>query len=529
MTRLPGSSGVDARGRKKYSEKAKGRSSSSSKRASSSRSASQVSMGAPQQRASSRSGSGSPSKVPAASTAVPIVLSEPMAAYVLTATRDYLRLYPISRAIAGDRTVAKRVQLHGRLQFASSFAANGAPALVCLIELEQEVHMQVYTLPNLELARDMPLSALLGWHWRWDGRHTMPSRASGPCNSSGAAHGQATPAQTAGGEPADPAAAAATAAAVAASGSRLASVCAATRHGHLALLGPGSELVRLGLAAGAAGAAVPPAAVYDWDLAAAAHAAASALERQQLQAWHSSGRAGSGSGDAAGAAEKAAREEDEALAAAAAAAAGGGFKGLIGNIGGGLTRGLSTALDATQKGLQKVVQAPFKPSQQQVQEYPHPALGVLFGAPATAAAVGASENIPSTRRQAATAGQVPGQKHSSAAAGSAAPHRQTHVVGVTTWQQQSGGAAGPNSSGRGNGSNRVRTADEIRQAYGRPSTKANETRDVMDETRAALAARGERLSQLQDQTADLAESAAGFAELAKQLADKEKGKTKWFG
>jgi hypothetical protein len=51
----------------------------------------------------------------------------------------------------------------------------------------------------------------------------------------------------------------------------------------------------------------------------------------------------------------------------------------------------------------------------------------------------------------------------------------------------------------------------------------------MDETRAALAARGERLSQLQEQTADLAESAAGFAELAKQLADKEKGKTKWFG
>lgn len=51
----------------------------------------------------------------------------------------------------------------------------------------------------------------------------------------------------------------------------------------------------------------------------------------------------------------------------------------------------------------------------------------------------------------------------------------------------------------------------------------------MEETRAALAARGERLSQLQEQTADLAESAAGFAELAKQLADKEKGKGKWFG
>jgi hypothetical protein len=83
------------------------------------------------------------------------------------------------------------------------------------------------------------------------------------------------------------------------------------------------------------------------------------MERQQLQAWQSSGRNAGGSGDAAAAAaaaERAAREEDEALAAAAAAVGSGGLKGLIGNIGGGLTRGLSTAFDATQKGLQKVVQ-----------------------------------------------------------------------------------------------------------------------------------------------------------------------------
>jgi hypothetical protein len=81
------------------------------------------------------------------------------------------------------------------------------------------------------------------------------------------------------------------------------------------------------------------------------------MDRQQMQAWQSSSRtAAGGSGDAASAAERAAREEDEALAAAAAAVGGGGLKGFIGNIGGGLTRGLSTAFDATQKGLQKVVQ-----------------------------------------------------------------------------------------------------------------------------------------------------------------------------
>jgi hypothetical protein len=83
------------------------------------------------------------------------------------------------------------------------------------------------------------------------------------------------------------------------------------------------------------------------------------MERQQMQAWQSSGRNAGGSGDAATAAERAAREEDEALAAAAAAVGSGGLKGLIGNIGGGLTRGLSTAIDATQKGLQKVVQVGF--------------------------------------------------------------------------------------------------------------------------------------------------------------------------
>lgn len=73
----------------------------------------------------------------------PIVLSEPMAGYVLIATRYYLRLYPIARVIAGERTTSKRVTLQGALQFASTFAASGAPALVCLVEQDGEVHMQV--------------------------------------------------------------------------------------------------------------------------------------------------------------------------------------------------------------------------------------------------------------------------------------------------------------------------------------------------------------------------------------------------
>lgn len=77
-----------------------------------------------------------------------IVLSEPLAEYVLVATQDYLRLYTVEHAVAADRTTCKRVSLPGVLQFASSFAAQGAPALVCLLQLEGEVHLQVkpYTL-----------------------------------------------------------------------------------------------------------------------------------------------------------------------------------------------------------------------------------------------------------------------------------------------------------------------------------------------------------------------------------------------
>lgn len=72
-----------------------------------------------------------------------ISLSDPAASFVLVATQEFLRVYPITHAVAGDRTTAKKVQLQGVLQFASAFVAGGAPALVCLLELEGEVHLQV--------------------------------------------------------------------------------------------------------------------------------------------------------------------------------------------------------------------------------------------------------------------------------------------------------------------------------------------------------------------------------------------------
>jgi hypothetical protein len=59
------------------------------------------------------------------------------------ATREFLRLYTIQHAVVADRTVAKRVPLPGPLQFATSFAVEGAPALVCIVEQEGESHLQV--------------------------------------------------------------------------------------------------------------------------------------------------------------------------------------------------------------------------------------------------------------------------------------------------------------------------------------------------------------------------------------------------
>ncbi|KAF8064591.1 hypothetical protein HT031_003392 [Scenedesmus sp. PABB004] len=619
----------------------------------------------------------------------PLVLSEPLACYVLVATRQFLRLYKASHAVAGDRTTARRVTLPGPLAFASAFSAAGAPALACLLDLGGEAHLQVYTLPGLEVVRGMPLSSLLGWAWRWDPRHAgggaAPADALGGRSGSGAlgvgaSNGsarvlaqfisapQVLPAgslERAGSAPADGGGGDA----FSWGHSRLAAVCAVTRHGHLALLGPGSELVRLGLAPGAAGAPAS-ASVYDWELAAAAHAAAAALERRQLRAWAAAaasakearrraaagaaGAAAPGSPSCADAAGDAAPADDDAGEPAAGggaeAEAGGGsggggggaakLKGLMTKLGGdlqraggGVVRGVQKALDETQRGLTKVAQAIeseliVKPGARQaaaVPEYPYPTLTALFAAPAVgdtscppvssggpgraaapaagqppaggqpgaagaAVARGAPSRAPASGKAAAApaagasgvyarpaaaddgaapppaavaagrasalraaAGRAPGAATSAESAaraellgggaqaaarvggpGRAAPSAgrlgsDGAATGPRLSPQQPGGLVSAAASAAAGGA-RVRTADEIRQAYGRaPQQKSAEVRGVLEETRAALAERGQRLGQLQDQTADLADSAAGFAELAKQLADKERGRGNWFG
>jgi syntaxin-binding protein 5 len=75
-------------------------------------------------------------------------------------------------------------------------------------------------------------------------------------------------------------------------------------------------------------------------------------------------------------------------------------------------------------------------------------------------------------------------------------------------------------------SSKPRTADEVRAAYGRPArgaaTAAAGAAGTMARNRDMLAERGERLRQVNERTEELQNEAANFADLAKQLADRQK-------
>jgi hypothetical protein len=75
-------------------------------------------------------------------------------------------------------------------------------------------------------------------------------------------------------------------------------------------------------------------------------------------------------------------------------------------------------------------------------------------------------------------------------------------------------------------SSKPRTADEVRAAYGRPArgaaTSAAGAAGTMARNRDMLAERGERLRQVNERTEELQNEAANFADLAKQLADRQK-------
>ncbi|KAI8474766.1 MAG: hypothetical protein J3K34DRAFT_490656 [Monoraphidium minutum] len=519
-----------------------------------------------------------------------LVLDDPEAAYILVATEVYLRLYTVGHAARGDRTAARRAAVQGRLRFAAAFSAAGSPALVALVERGGEDVLQVFTLPGLELLSDAPLSACVGWHWEWD-------RPSAP---------------------------------------RLPHVAACTRHGHLALLGPHRELVRLALAAGL-GPLAPAESVFDWDMATAAHAAGLAAEQARAAAaaaaQERAARTGGGGGVGGGGSGGGARPGGEEPEGGGAEGEGGGggvapkdfrkFMAKIGQdfqkAGGQVAMGLQKAIDETHKGLQKVADLPALLAARPKDDgpaYKHPELDAVFCATAAAAAAGsprsgaasplagaarggggggaAAENPSRARLGAAIAASANLGVGGAAAAGpsgggggggssgipaaeaaarrellggtggggaAAAPAGRSAAVpiGSAGGAHAASGGGGAPGSAPSPGAARMRTAAEIREAYGRPkltmegaragggaaagvSTSAGagasagaaragvgEVGAVMAENRAKLAERGEKLRALQDKGADLEESAAGFAEMARALAEREKQRAKWFG
>ncbi|KAG2484013.1 hypothetical protein HYH03_017180 [Edaphochlamys debaryana] len=114
--------------------------------------------------------------------------------------------------------------------------------------------------------------------------------------------------------------------------------------------------------------------------------------------------------------------------------------------------------------------------------------------------------------------------------------------GARAYTPSGGGSAGPSRApapayatkpaGPG-GAPRTRTAEEIKRAYGREpkaasaNARTGEVRDVMEQNKSKLEERGERLRRLDDKAADLEASAQGFAEMARQLADRERNKKWW--
>jgi hypothetical protein len=72
-----------------------------------------------------------------------IVLEDREAVFLLVATERFLRLYTSDGAARGARRAARKVELAGRLRFASAFAAGGGAALVCLLERGGEDRIQV--------------------------------------------------------------------------------------------------------------------------------------------------------------------------------------------------------------------------------------------------------------------------------------------------------------------------------------------------------------------------------------------------
>lgn len=131
-------------------------------------------------------------------------------------------------------------------------------------------------------------------------------------------------------------------------------------------------------------------------------------------------------------------------------------------------------------------------------------------------------NEGEAQREAAAAEATRREADRRAAAAAAQAQQRHELIDAGVPPRRSSGGSGPGGT---------KTADEIREAYGRPRKaaqgQAEGVQSVLGEAQARLAERGERLSRIEQRTQQMEDDAANFADLAKQLAAKQKGGGWW--
>lgn len=248
--------------------------------------------------------------------------------------------------------------------------------------------------------------------------------------------------------------------------------------GQLVVRGMLGEMARIGLVDGCA-AVNKPLSVYDWELATAAHSARNAA----LHRSHQSG--------------KESHSEHEGL-------------------GGTIRKGFGSVLEAARKARDELDKAMHLPSTKEPVGVSPPELQKLFHSEEQA-------SILSDPMKSATTKVEPQSARVNAQ--SVPAHKPTEHRNMTAREELFAGARNPPGE-----QPRMRTADEIREAYGRPREQnagAGRVAGLMAENVQKLNERGERLKGLDDKTADLSNEAANFASLAKQLAEQQKNKKWW--
>ncbi|KAL0036450.1 hypothetical protein WJX77_008242 [Trebouxia sp. C0004] len=433
------------------------------------------------------------------------------AAHVLLCCDDSLRLYPAEGIRVGDRSSVKKVGLHAPIGFAAAFNGQHGPGL---LDIQRSGDVGVWTLPGLEPVKVFSLSSCLGFPWSWQGEPSLLAN--------------------------------------------LHRMCALAPDGHMALVGPCNEVVTLGILRGLQ-PPVPLKGLYDRDLSEASLAAAQAIAdlQEKHEPW-----TGIVPNDAAITSPAEASGNDSPRGSGRTQAA-----GRAAHLGAFLVHVKDAASKVVEEGgagMAKTLalgkRLPFGGgAASHIARPPPPTLQQLFSttAPRTESS-GEIANITDDEDENA---DKPDPYFQNRPAGSPAKQnweqrQQDHfqrspqsafsslqgAVGSmfqgNSTQGSSNSGQPDNSSGReellygakqpeSKGKGGVRSASEIRSAYGRSSTRERDIRSTMADNMVALEDRGEKLRNLQDKTAELGDGAADFASVAKALKEQSASRKWW--